>query len=118
MEDRKQRSLTLELKWPPTTNKYYRHVGRVTKLSQDGRRYREAAMYLTDVQFDEPVSVQIALYPPKNFKRWDVDNRAKAVLDALEYAGILSDDSLVHRLVLQKQEKVPDGMALVVISTI
>ncbi len=84
------------------------------------QRYRdwkgEAAIRLrmqTDARFDGPVAVTVVVgadgimvtvepteVPRPRGVRGDLDNIAgKAVLDALQDAGILANDSLVHRLV-------------------
>ena len=45
----------------------------------------------------ETVSIDMAVTPPDKRKR-DIDNVIKPVLDLLETAEILENDSMVHRL--------------------
>lgn len=84
--------------WPPTLNTYYRTAGRTTYKSRKGREYEGAAMYLTTERFSGRVAVAVWLYGPTAHPRYDVDNRLKPVLDALENAGVIDNDCLVDRL--------------------
>ncbi|MEE4108457.1 MAG: RusA family crossover junction endodeoxyribonuclease [Halieaceae bacterium] len=98
-------SLTLTLPWPPSTNRYWRHVGTRTLLSRDGRAYKarvsgEAAWQLgvPVPKLAGPVAVRVDLYPPDRRRR-DIDNHAgKALLDAIAEAGVLDDDSQIRDL--------------------
>tara|TARA_R110000824_G_scaffold2094_7_gene10014 strand:+ start:884 stop:1120 length:237 start_codon:yes stop_codon:yes gene_type:complete len=65
---------------------------------------------------DEPIaiscSVTIHLEPP-NRRRFDIDNRAKAVLDALEAHSVLDNDDLVDRLLITRGDIHPGGRSLI-----
>jgi crossover junction endodeoxyribonuclease RusA len=95
----------LELPFPPSTNTYWRHVavgGRPrTLISAKGRIYREYIRGLCLSRAVEPMTGELActldLHPPCNRRR-DVDNYCKALLDALEHAGIYANDSQIKRL--------------------
>jgi crossover junction endodeoxyribonuclease RusA len=96
--------ITLSLPWPPSTNRYWRHVGHRTLLSRDGRAYKANVLAAireqqgTPTPMTGPVKVLVALHPPDRRRR-DIDNHAgKALLDALQHAGILEDDSQVVEL--------------------
>lgn len=110
--------LKFTLGWPPSINEYRRAVvigGRARALmSQKARTFREAAVEALQMHqvstITDPVTIQIDLYPPTK-RAFDVDNFAKGILDALQHAGVLEDDSLVHKLVLVKHEKDPPGRA-------
>ncbi len=94
---------SFRMDWPPSVNTIWRQrvivpKGRapvsVTYLSAKGKAYRLAAVGLTDAKFDRPVRVLLEFIEPNRRKR-DLDNHVKAVFDALEYAGVLADDTLV-----------------------
>jgi crossover junction endodeoxyribonuclease RusA len=108
----------LELPWPPTVNRYYRNVGFRTLISREGRAYRRHACALLGGNGPQkpPADGRIALamdaFPPDRRKR-DLDNLQKAVLDALQYAGIYRDDSQVDLLVVRRREPVAGGRVCV-----
>ncbi len=51
---------------------------------------------------DKPVSVEIIFILP-NRRRRDLDNIMKTLGDCLVYAGILKDDNLIYRQILEKK---------------
>lgn len=106
----------LRLPYPPSVNHYWRHVGSRVLVSAEGRAYRQAvalivrmAKYITLTQ---RLSVEILLHPP-DARRRDIDNTAKAVLDALRDARLYEDDSQVDELVIRRREKRDGGSCTV-----
>jgi crossover junction endodeoxyribonuclease RusA len=57
------------------------------------------------------------IHPPDNRRR-DLDNVLKAVLDAIEAAGIIEDDSQVRRLELAFGDCVDGGSVTITIGPI
>ena len=117
-------AMRLTLPWPPSTNTIWRSLrsgpmaGRVL-LSKAGREYRKAVHAAVTAQIGArgaisgPVRVDILLHPPTRH-RLDLDNRIKAVLDALTHAAVWADDSQVDVLIVSRGEVRPnDGCALV-----
>lgn len=109
----------LTLPWPPSTNRYWRHVGNRTLLSRDGRAYKTAVRgaVLEQLGIVQPlagrVAVTVELSPPDRRRR-DIDNHAgKALLDAIAYAGILKDDSQVVELHARMLDPVRGGVCRV-----
>jgi crossover junction endodeoxyribonuclease RusA len=49
-----------------------------------------------------PLNVQIQIYPPDKRRR-DIDNCAKAILDALGSSGLYEDDSQIDYLALERK---------------
>ncbi len=114
--------LTVTVAYPPSVNHYWRRVGPRTLISRQGRAFRRdvvRALRLAGdlgepLPMDDPLDVEIMLYPPDRRRR-DVDNTLKALLDALQHAGVYTDDSLIERLSVEKGDVVKGGKAVVVI---
>ena len=110
----------LELPFPPSTNTYWRRSGHHIHISNKGREYRKAVMdeiALLDVQKfgDARVSVSMQLIPP-NLRKYDIDNRCKALNDALTHAGIWNDDEQIDRLhIYKRMPPIKGGMVILVI---
>ena len=109
--------LTIELPYPPSVNRYYRHVGFRTLISREGRAYRRAVCAILRRAglrpMDGPLAVGIDLYPPDNRRR-DCDNVLKALLDAMQYGRMYGDDSQIKKLlVVMRNTVVPGGKVIV-----
>ena len=100
-----QQPRTYLLPWPPSVNRYWRHVavrGRPrTLISAAGRSYqKEVAVALRlagVVAMVGPVACHVEAHPPDRRRR-DADNLLKATLDALTGGGAWLDDSQVRHL--------------------
>lgn len=99
--------LAFDLPWPPSTNTYWRHVGRSVLLSKEGRMYR---MHVGSIvrpivartgMITGRLHVRFIARPP-SLQTIDLDNRLKAPLDALTHAGMWEDDSQVDRLEIDR----------------
>jgi crossover junction endodeoxyribonuclease RusA len=107
------------LPWPPSNNVYYRHNRGRTHISDEGRAYQEAVIYLTRAQDIKrfgtlPIAVRLIANPPDNRRR-DLDNLVKGVFDALTKARVWEDDSQVHDLHLKWGEVgKPGGLVVTV----
>ncbi len=110
--------LSYVLPFPPSVNRYYRHVGYRTLLSREGREYRESVLALLAGRVGQPLSgqlqVQLDLFPP-DARRRDWDNFQKGVWDSLQHAGVYLDDSQVKRAVIEMHSPCRPGHATVVI---
>lgn len=98
--------VTLELPYPPSINHYWLAAGRgARRLSDAGRTFRDLVavqVRLADrPKFAGDVKVSVRLYDPDR-KKHDIDNGIKAVLDALQHAGVFSDDGQVVALLVRK----------------
>jgi len=92
--------LTLDLPYPPSVNHYWRMARGRWYISAEGKRYRAAVLAeARDRAFSlaAPLRVDVALTMPDKRRR-DVDNVLKALLDALQYAGVYADDSQIEEL--------------------
>ena len=104
--------IELDIPFPPSVNSIWRNVGRKTLASRDYRKWKTEARNMLNAQWickDNPswladrLSVEIYLTPDSH-RRWDVDNRVKAVLDALQGTWI-ADDHQVDRLLVVRLPK-------------
>lgn len=63
------------------------------------------------------VSLSLDCYPPDRRRR-DIDNILKCLLDSLVNAGVLEDDSLIRRLLMEMREPIPEGLVHVHVAPI
>lgn len=101
-----EQCFTLALPWPPTSNNLY-------PTGTDGKRhpsrqataFRDTASTIVRVEMMRqrftalagPVFVSILLIPPDG-RPFDIDNRCKALIDALEAGGLFANDAQVQHL--------------------
>lgn len=101
---------------PISANRLWRHVGHRTLLSRECRAYRAAVASILAASrvrpLDGPLAIEIDIHPPTR-RSYDLDNRLKSLLDALQHGGAFHDDSQIVRLSARKCAPVPGGMAIV-----
>ena len=108
----------LELSYPPSINHYYkRSANGGLHISSRGKEYRTETFWKVKqlglgAGFGCLIAMEIHAYPPDNRKR-DIDNINKALLDALQHAGLYTDDSLIVKLLSIKYAPVKDGKIVV-----
>jgi crossover junction endodeoxyribonuclease RusA len=102
-------------------NHYWRRVGNRTLISKEGRLFRKRVLATLSAQHIEPMTgplaVRVAAHPPDRRRR-DLDNIAKALLDALEHAGVYLDDGQIDRLEIERGDVVNGGSAIVEIEQV
>lgn len=99
--------MILELPYPPSNNRYYRHVGVRTLLSREGRAYRKCAIGARPIgtwPMAGRVACTMEVYPPTKMGQ-DLDNIPKAICDALQFAGILTNDQQIDELHVHRRAK-------------
>jgi crossover junction endodeoxyribonuclease RusA len=92
-------SVFLVLPYPPLNNRYYRHVGGRAILSAAARAYRSEVVVLVAQQLSREVQrpfnnrlwCDIWVHAP-DLRRYDIDAPIKALLDAMQFAGIYLND--------------------------
>ena len=110
---------TLTLPWPPSVNHYWRSFQGRVLISKAGREYRDLVSLMAGAH--RPclgrLAVEIVAHPPDHRRR-DLDNIAKAMLDAMQHAGLYEDDSQIDRITITRGKIMPDGVVSVVVSEI
>ena len=109
----------LILPFPPSMNSYWRNFRGRTVLSKSGREYKTAvAEYVSQnnvPKYGESKLRITMILRPRDKRKTDLDNRIKAVLDALEHAGVFNDDFQVDHLEMIRGEPLKGGLSHVVI---
>ncbi len=113
-------AVRIELPYPPSLNRYLRHVRGRTVLSAEAKSYRQQAAWLARQEgFRAPIAGQVVvravLRPKKPLRAGkglprciDIDNGLKVALDALN-GVVWVDDSQLVDLRITRGEPVPGG---------
>jgi len=108
--------MILELPYPPSTNHnaYWGQVGHRRYLTTKAKAFRADVAKAVRLRegFQIPIAMTVELYPADRRRR-DIDNPIKALLDALQHAGAIADDSLVAKLTVTRREVVKGGKCVV-----
>ena len=99
--------LELELEGlPPTVNHMYRSAGGRRYKQAEARDYQErVSLALRRLWSGQPYNGPAALsitFMTNNRRRWDIDNRVKALQDCLVMSGVLADDRLINVLHVER----------------
>ena len=110
------------LPFPPSMNTYWRNFRGRTVISKNGREFREAVtQFVIDNNIpkfgDKKLKLTLILRP-RDKRKIDIDNRIKAVLDALEHAGVFDDDFQVDHIEMIRGNQIKGGLLHVVIEEI
>jgi crossover junction endodeoxyribonuclease RusA len=114
--------IVLDLPYPPSINNYWIASGHRRFISKRGVLFRQSVMeYVMDNEVpklgDQGLSVHIVLRP-RSKKLMDIDNCAKAILDACEHAGIFDSDVQVEKLLIERGLPKKGGGCVVMIEVI
>ena len=94
---------------PPTVNHLYRTSARGARSkTRAGRAWQSqtAALLRAMRREREPYGGDVALhvlFVTADRRRWDIDNRVKALQDCLQMAGVIEDDRQIQRLVVERK---------------
>ena len=110
--------IVLNLPYPPSINTYWRAHGKRRFISKEGMLFREnVADYCVDNKVpsfgEKRLQFQVTLYP-RDRRIQDIDNRIKALFDALE-GWAYDSDSQIDVLIVQRGEIRKGGGCLVMI---
>jgi crossover junction endodeoxyribonuclease RusA len=111
----------LKMPWPPSANRYWRHVGHRVIISREARCYK-AMIKILSLGWKRPklrgrLSLNIQAFPPDKRQR-DIDNICKVTLDALQDAGLFINDSQIDKIYIERMPVMKDGELRVVIEEI
>jgi len=115
-------SWQLILPFPPTMNTLYPTVGRRRVLSQEGKAYHHAVAQWLQLLPSERrqawplrgrLAVELLMQHPTRDDGWDIQERHKALLDALQYAGVYVNDNQIDLLTTRRGPCCPTGRATV-----
>ena len=104
-----------DLPWPPSVNGMRAVFRNRMITTKKGRDYHKAVQLLmTDLNLSnegiaDRLHVSMVLNPP-TLRKYDIDNRCKAVFDALSISGFWLDDEQIDSLSIKKGEKVKSGL--------
>ena len=98
----------ITLPYPPSVNNYWRAVRGRMLISREGRAYKQSVCIEVLTKGRRKVltgflAMTVEIYPPDNRRR-DIDNTAKAVLDALGAAHVYEDDYQIADLRLVRRK--------------
>lgn len=108
----------LYVPYPPTVNSYYVKTQRGVYISAKGKAFRASVAesvneQLPDVNITHRCIIEVVLYPP-DFRKRDIDNCLKALLDAFTKCGLWTDDVLIDQIYLYRGVTVkPIGITFV-----
>jgi len=74
------------------------------------KKYREELKAQVIRMIDKPVELKIII-SDRNYKRRDLDNYAKIILDLIK-GVIIKDDRLIYKLILIKKESLSDWIVI------
>ena len=110
--------IVIELPWPNSANTHWRTAGRVHYISSAGIAFRAGVAMAHKLHRQIApagrLTVSVSLYPP-NRRVVDIDNRIKPLLDAMQHAGIIENDSLIDKLIVERMSIVKGGKCRVYI---
>ena len=107
MAERPSAPQVVVLDLPPTVNVYYRHTKRGVLLSATGREYKKAVeedwVHGEFKKQEGRIRIDVSLHHSYS-RPWDIDNRLKPLLDALE--GLAYDnDSQIDYITVRRAER-------------
>lgn len=100
--------IRFELPYPPSGWDLYEGWAKTRRLSPTYKKWRNDVGYFIKrpaAPIAVPFSISIALR--RQNIRQDIDNRSKAVLDALQHYGVIKNDNLCERLSMHWDENLP-----------
>jgi crossover junction endodeoxyribonuclease RusA len=111
--------LVLNLPLPPSVNTYRTIFRGRMGISKAGRAFKEQVSEYV-IEYKVPklgtarLQMQVTLYP-RDRRKQDIDNRIKALWDALADAGVFDNDEQIDVLMIQRGEIKKGGGCLVLI---
>ena len=102
---------------PPTVNHLYRTWGKAKRTKTKAAREWQnvtARMFAdwkhNGASYEGDVAVRIRFTTPDK-RKWDLDNRLKALLDTLQMAEVIKNDSQIKFLLAERKKGSNDGIS-------
>jgi crossover junction endodeoxyribonuclease RusA len=100
--------IILDLPLPPSVNHYWGQHGHRRYVSKAGVAFKEqVSEYVIDYRVPKLGTARIAMTVvlfPKDRRKQDIDNRIKALWDALADAGVFDNDEQIDTLFIERGE--------------
>lgn len=114
--------LVLNLPLPPSVNSYRTIFRNRMGISAAGRKFKEEVQdYVIEYRVPKlgsaRLEMKVVLYP-RDRRKQDIDNRIKALWDALGNAGVFDDDEQIDVLHIERGEIKKGGGCLVLIEVL
>jgi len=114
--------LVLNLPLPPSVNSYRTIFRNRMGISKAGREFKlQVQDYIIENKVPKlgaaRIEMQVTIYP-RDKRKQDIDNRIKALWDALGDAGVFDDDEQIDTLFIQRGEIKKGGGCLVMLDII
>jgi crossover junction endodeoxyribonuclease RusA len=110
--------ISFEFPYPPSVNHYWGQCGKRKYITKRGIDFRSSISGLVADKAQETITHEIeafvTLYPPDKRRR-DLDNPMKALLDAMQEAGVYDDDCQIKKLTIEMRNPIKGGKCCVVI---
>jgi crossover junction endodeoxyribonuclease RusA len=111
--------LVLSLPLPPSVNSYRTIFRNRMGISKAGREFKaKVSGYVIEYKVPKlgaaRLEMKVILYP-RDKRKQDIDNRIKALWDALGDAGVFDDDEQIDVLLIERGEIKKGGGCLVMI---
>lgn len=114
--------LVLNLPLPPSVNSYRTIFRNRMGISKAGKEFKlQVQDYVLEYRVPKlgtaRLEMKVVLYP-RDRRKQDIDNRIKALWDALTDAGVFDDDEQIDVLIVERGEIRKGGGCLVMIDEI
>ena len=111
--------IVLNLPLPPSVNSYRTIFHNRMGISKAGREFKaQVSDYVNEYRVPKlgaaRLEMKVVLYP-RDKRKQDIDNRIKALWDALGDAGVFDDDEQIDILLIERCEIKKNGGCLVCI---
>ena len=105
--------LILDLPLPPSVNHYWGQHGHRRYVSKAGIAFKaQVSDYVIEYRVPKLGTARLAMTVvlfPKDRRKQDIDNRIKALWDALADAGVFDNDEQIDTLFIERGEIKKDG---------